>query len=178
MILFDEPVYNFLFNLYSEKMTFIMRLLTSLGSTLVIISGIISILFLFDFKHFKQMTIISLIGIISNHIIKEIVKRPRPSVFKLTSESSYSFPSSHTMMSTIFYGLLIYFIWEKLKNRKLKILLTIIFSIIILGTGISRIYLGAHYATDVLAGLILGLLYDFFFIKLYINKKNKETKRT
>ncbi len=176
MILFDECVYNFLMNFYSENITFVAKFFTSLGSTIVIITGILSILILFNKKYFKYTFIACLFGIILNIIIKNIVKRVRPSVFILTHADGYSFPSSHTMMSTIFYGLLIYFICNTVKSKRLKMFLSFLIGFIIIGIGLSRIYLGVHYATDVAAGFIIGLIYLFLFIKFYISKSYNKLK--
>lgn len=170
MILYDQKIYDLIMKLYSENATLIFKIFTSIGSTLVIITGIISILILFGKKEFKYMSIACSVGIIFVTILKNIIRRPRPSVFRLTYETGYSFPSSHTTMSTIFYGLLIYLIWKKVKNNKLKYFLTYIFILIIIGVGMSRIYLGVHYATDVTAGIIIGIIYDILFIKLLKEK--------
>ena len=170
MILYDQKIYDLIMKLYSENATLIFKIFTSIGSTLLIITGIISILILFGKKEFKYMSIASSVGIIFVTILKNIIRRPRPSVFRLTYETGYSFPSSHTTMSTIFYGLLIYLIWKKVKNNKLKYFLTYIFILIIIGVGMSRIYLGVHYATDVTAGIIIGIIYDILFIKLLKEK--------
>ena len=170
MILYDQKIYDLIMKLYSENATLIFKIFTSIGSTLLIITGIISILILFGKKEFKYMSSACSVGIIFVTILKNIIRRPRPSVFRLTYETGYSFPSSHTTMSTIFYGLLIYLIWKKVKNNKLKYFLTYIFILIIIGVGMSRIYLGVHYATDVTAGIIIGIIYDILFIKLLKEK--------
>ena len=175
MILFDYPFYQALMKLFSPNATLIFRFFTTFGSAIVIITGILSILILFNKKYFKYMSIACLLGIILNTIIKNIVKRPRPKVFVMTHSTGYSFPSSHTMMATIFFGLLIYFIWKTVKSRKLKYFLTFLFSFIIIGVGLSRIYLGVHYATDVLAAIIIGIIYLVLFTKFFINHK-KATK--
>lgn len=92
---------------------------------------------------------------------------------RLEQEPGYSFPSSHIMMSTIFYGMIIYFIWNYIKNKRLKYILSIAISLLIICIGLSRIYLGIHYATDVFSGFIIGLVYTIMFIKFYILKKEK-----
>ena len=75
------------------------------------------------------------------------------------------------MMSMIFYGLLIYYVTKFVKKKWLKNTLVGILSAIILFVGISRIYLGVHYVTDVLAGYIVGTIYLVFFIKFLKKKK-------
>lgn len=180
MILFDLPVYQFVMNIFSPTVTLttIMKFITTLGSAMVIITGILCVAILIkDKKYFKIFVLANLIGVILNNIIKLIVKRPRPTnTMVMTVERSYSFPSGHSMSSMIFYGLIIYYICKNMKNKKLKSFLVMLLSSIIFFIGLSRIYLGVHYATDVVGGYVFGLLYLVVFIKILnkIEGKNKK----
>ena len=82
------------------------------------------------------------------------------------------------MVATGFYGFLIYLIYKEVKNKKIKYPLIVFLSILILLIGISRIYLGAHYATDVIGGWIIGAVYLAFFIKYGYKKIAKKSKKT
>ena len=82
------------------------------------------------------------------------------------------------MVSAAFYGFLIYLIYKKVKNKYLKWTLISTLSIIVFLIGISRIYLGAHYATDVIGGWIIGDVYLAFFIKYGYKKIAKKSKKT
>ena len=82
------------------------------------------------------------------------------------------------MVATGFYGFLIYLIYKEVKNKKIKYPLIVFLSILILLIGISRIYLGAHYATDVIGGWIIGAVYLDFFIKYGYKKIVKKSKKT
>ena len=86
----------------------------------------------------------------------DIVCRSRPDHLRLVKQGGYSFPSGHSMITVCFYGLLMYLIMKKVKNKYLKIVSMIILSIIVITIPISRIYVGVHYPTDVVAGLSLG----------------------
>lgn len=180
MILFDLPVYQFIMSLFWPPTTWatIMKIITALGSTIVLITGILCVAILVkNKKYFLIFTICNLIGVIINNIIKLIVRRPRPTqTMLLTSETSYSFPSGHSMMSMIFYGLIIYYVCKFVKKQKLKIFLVGLLSMIIFLIGLSRIYLGVHYATDVLGGYILGIIYLVIFIKLQNKLSNKNSQ--
>lgn len=79
------------------------------------------------------------------------------------------------MMSTIFYGLIIYYVCKYIKNKKLRYALVSLLSLIVVMIGISRIYLGVHYATDVVAAYIFGIVYLIVYIKLS-NKFFKKEK--
>lgn len=181
MILFDLPVYQFIISILglAPTMTSIMKLITTLGSTIVIVAGILSIAVICwnNKKIFLTFLSANLIGVILNNLIKIIVRRPRPTqTLVMTAEKSYSFPSGHSMMSMIFYGLIIYYIMKYMKNKKLRNILVPLLSAVIFFIGISRIYLGVHYATDVLAGWIIGLVYLVIFIKVLNKISAKNSK--
>ena len=91
-------------------------------------------------------------------IFKAIVQRPRPDGFRLVVETGYSFPSGHSMFSMAFYGFLIWLVWHYEKDRLQRWLFCFSFAFIIVMIGISRIYLGVHYASDVLGGYSLTKL--------------------
>ena len=89
-------------------------------------------------------------------LIKSIIKRPRPALCLIHAQG-FSFPSGHATIAIIFFSFLIYTIRDRIKTRALRYLFIaeniIAFSLI----GFSRIYLGAHWVSDVIAGFSLGL---------------------
>ena len=100
-----------------------------------------------------------IITLLINQGLKYIIQRPRPPIEeRLITQDGYSYPSGHSMMAMCLYGVLIYLVNTKLKNKKLKIFLTIFLSIVILFIGISRIYVRVHYPSDVLWAYLLTLL--------------------
>lgn len=78
----------------------------------------------------------------------------------------YSFPSGHSMVSMAFYGFLIYLIYNNIKNKYIKWILISSLSILIILIGISRIYLGVHYTSDVLAGFLLSISYLVIYTRI------------
>ena len=109
-----------------------------------------------------------------NITLKQILQRPRPIEYRVIDESGYSLPSGHSMVSMAFYGYLIYFIYKHIENKYIKWSLIILLSILIISIGISRIYLGVHYTSDVIAGLLIALSYLIIYInvaKTYIYNK-------
>lgn len=175
MNIFDLSIYNFIFSFHSSAFTMFMRIISSLASPIVLITALLCIFFLFkDKRIFLQFFTVTFFAKAINLLIKTIIKRPRPSLATTISiETGYSFPSAHAMVGTVFYGFIIYLIRKNVKNKKIKNLVTLLLSIIIFLIGISRIYLGVHYATDVIAGFIFGLLILFIFIKLVYKKSEK-----
>lgn len=92
-----------------------------------------------------------------NLLIKEIVQRPRPADINLVIETGFSFPSGHSMVAMAFFGLLVWLVWKYEKDRTMRYACCAGLSLVILLIGISRIYLGVHYASDVLAGFCVSL---------------------
>lgn len=145
-------------------LTSIFKVITNLGGVycLIIIATLLTI-FIKDKKIAFSIPLNLIIITILNLFLKNIVERPRPIGYRLIDETGYSFPSGHSMISAAFYGLIIYFIWKNVKNTKLKYVLCMLLSIFIVLIGISRIYLGVHYASDVLGGFTISIAYLIIF---------------
>ena len=167
---FDISIYNVIMSLKSDFMTFIMKAITRFGDaeTLILIA-IICLIFIKNKKIGGSIAInLASVGLM-NYILKKIIQRPRPPLeFRMVEESSFSFPSGHAMASMAFYGLIIYFINKNMKNEKLKKIISISLSILIFLIGISRIYLGVHYASDVIAGFAISIVYLVLYITYII----------
>lgn len=161
IIQIDNIVYTFISNhLINDTITPLIKMITFLGSATGII--ILTIILFLIIKNKQQnillganLCIITLI----NQILKYLIMRPRPNIFRIVEESGYSFPSGHSMVSMAFYGYLIYLVYQNMKNKYLKWFLIITLAILIILIGISRIYLGVHYTTDVLGGFLISLSY-------------------
>lgn len=157
---FDNFIYHLITSHMNDSLTKVNKCFTFLGSTLFIIILSVFFFFFYLFKKRKNCSFIIastiIISTILNNVIKLIIRRERPLVLALVNEKSFSFPSGHTMASTALYGILLYFVIKSNLNKKVKIFLSIILVLIPLLVGVSRIYLGAHYASDVLGGFILS----------------------
>lgn len=171
----DSNTYSIIAKLMSNNVTAVMIFISYLGSAVVLICLTIALIILLKNKRdAKFITSNLVIVFLLNKILKLIIARPRPSVLRLVYEEGYSFPSGHAMVSMGFYGFLIYLAYKNIKNKKIKIPLIIFLSILILLIGVSRIYLGVHYATDIIGGFLIAIIYLILFIKfLYKNKKIK-----
>ena len=170
-IVLDEKGYYIISKyLISDNITPIFKIITFLANTYFFIP--LSILLFIIVKNKKiGLSIMMNLGLsaLTNFIIKNIVQRPRPLGYSLVKETGYSLPSGHSMVSMAFYGYLIYLVYKYIKNKKVKLFLIVLLSILILSIGISRIYLGVHYTTDVIAGYLLGISYLIIYI--IIDKK-------
>lgn len=151
--------------LISDFVTPIAKFITNFGGA-IFLSIATVMLFLFIKNKKIGLSIISNIVIIAvlNQLLKRILQRPRPTEFRIVEETGYSFPSGHSMVSMAFYGYLIYLIYRYIKNKYVKWTLITILSILICLIGISRIYLGVHYTSDVLGGFLLSISYLVIYI--------------
>ncbi len=175
-IYIDSIVYNYISNnIINKNRTEIVKVITNITSPImVIITALILVLAIKD-KKIKISLVINLLGItIINNLIKVIIARPRPEINKLVTETGYSFPSGHSITSMVFYGYLVYLTYKYINNKRIKIPLIIFLILLIPTIGLSRIYLGVHYTSDVLCGFLLGIIYLILFIS--ISKKYLERK--
>ena len=97
-----------------------------------------------------------------NIILKNIFTRERPNILRLINETSYSFPSGHAMINASLYTMLILLIFKFIQNVPKKITLSVICLALTIAIGISRVYLGVHYAGDILGGWLIGFAISVF----------------
>ncbi len=148
----DIIVYKWIHSYMSSSLTSFMISFTFLGSVI----GSIIICIICIVIHIKKGLWISLhvfIVALINVFIKNIVQRERPSFIRLVIEKGYSFPSAHAMASFTLFGFISYFLWKKYKYLSC---LMMCFPFLI---GITRIYLGVHYFSDVIAGFLFAFAY-------------------
>lgn len=157
---FDNAIYNLISKIINEPLTIILKIITTIGSAYVIIPVCIISVIYFWKKREATYILVNLITIFfSNQLLKRIVERPRPEGYRIVEELGFSFPSGHSMVSMAFYGFFIYLIYKKAKNKYIKWISISLITILIALIGISRIYLGVHYTSDVIAGFLLSIAY-------------------
>ena len=146
--------------LISDFTTPIAKFITNFGGAIFLITLTIALFIVIKNKKVGLSIIINLVVItVLNQILKHILQRPRPTEFRIIEETGYSFPSGHSMVSMAFYGYLIYLIYKYVKNKNVKWISIVLLSILICSIGISRIYLGVHYTSDVLGGFLISVSY-------------------
>ena len=154
-------------HIMSDTITPIAKAITQFGGAIFLITLSIILLIVIKNKKIGILIWINLaISTIINQILKNIIQRPRPTEFRIINENGYSFPSGHSMASAAFYGFLIYLIYKKVKNKYLKWILISLLSILIILIGASRVYLGVHYTSDVIAGILISTSYLIMFISI------------
>ena len=155
---FDDSIYNLLISLRSDFVDNFFKFITKFGNTITVITGTILLLILLK-KDDKVLLLSSIISIVStNQIIKHIIRRERPNHLRLIKQGGFSYPSGHAMVSIALYGILIYIVNKNIKNKVLRIILSILLILLIIGIGLSRIYVGVHYPSDILSGYILAIV--------------------
>lgn len=157
---FDIKIYDFIISFKSEFNTYFFKIITFLCSIkFIALMCIISILLTLikKDKSYLLIILVTLVSSVVNLIIKSIIRRDRPDKINwLITEGNFSFPSGHSMMATVFYGFLAYLLYRSNFNRNVKIIILIMMFFLILLIGISRIYLGVHYTSDVIGGFLWG----------------------
>jgi len=170
---------NYFYNLVTFKVNdFIINFykgVTFLGSTEFIIFLVIFFLILFIILKKRNygylISIVLIISTVINNVLKLIVRRERPLVLSFVEEHSFSFPSGHTMAAVSMYGILIYLILKSNLSKKLKGVISAVLGIIPVLVALSRVYLGAHFMSDVIGGIIVSTIL-LIVITYFVDKKN------
>ncbi len=162
----DDFVYSLVKPLISNDMTNIMQFITFFSDPIwCILLSCLMILFVKNKKISKAFILNLILVFLLNYVLKILFSRNRPADINLIVETGFSFPSGHAMMSLGIYGFLIYLLLLSDKNKISKIIGTCFLILLIFLIGISRIYLGVHYATDVIAGFVISASYLLLFIR-------------
>lgn len=170
---FDEKGY-FIVSKYliSDTMNPIAKCITNFANMYWLIGTSIVLLMVLKNKKTGLYIFINLgLSALVNFTLKQIIQRLRPIGHRIIDESGYSLPSGHSMVSMAFYGFLIYLIYKNVKNKYLKISVITLLSLLIISIGASRIYLGVHYTSDVLAGFLVAIAYLIIYIHAISNVK-------
>src|SRR6266542_3233073 len=158
----DAQLSTWLHSHGTPSLTSAMIVASSFGSTATVTCIAVALgLYLLWRQRFYWLTAVATSvagGALLNRLLKYAFHRPRPHfddpILKLTS---YSFPSGHTMMATVLYGALAAYLLAKTPDRRWRVLIIMSASLLIALVGFSRIYLGAHYLSDVLGAMAEGL---------------------
>jgi membrane-associated phospholipid phosphatase len=158
----DAQLSNWLHSQATPARTRAMFAITYFGSGAMVscIAAAFGIYFIWRRRFYWLAALVSSIygGMLLNRILKYAFQRPRPHFDDpLLSLTSYSFPSGHTMTATVVYGVLAAYFFTATRDWRLRILIFFVASLLILLVGFSRIYLGAHYLSDVLGAMAEGL---------------------
>ena len=169
---YDHNITEYVISHRSEALTKYFVFVTHVGDiygyaiVLIVFAG----LSYFVFKQWKlmlQVFFVLALSAISNLILKRFVDRARPGIEHMVSVETLSYPSGHAMSAMAFYGFLIYLIYRFRINSFLKYGIIFLLGILILSIGLSRIYLGVHFPSDIAGGFIAGFIWVVFCILIF-----------
>lgn len=177
---FDEATRAAVHQLASPALTFVMRGFSFVGSTLaltVLTALVIVLLALRKLGREAKLFAITMVGAaLLNMTLKLAFKRARPvPFFDLTPPETYSFPSGHSLMSACFFGVLAALWTTQIKSKRVRTIVWIISASMFLLIGFSRIYLGVHHTTDVIAGFSAALIWILVvrFVEMQLARRKR-----
>lgn len=175
---FDSRVFSILESYTTPARTKFVSFITFFGGADFLLPANIALILIFAFNkkirfHAWKILVVSVTGTIVLFSLKAILERERPIVPLISKAHGYSFPSGHSFSACLFFGMVAYFVYKTGLNKWVKwaIILTLI--LLVLAIGFSRVYLKVHYATDVIAGWLLGLMWLLLAKWLLINRRRK-----
>ncbi|OIK15655.1 phosphatase PAP2 family protein [Bacillus sp. MUM 116] len=175
---FDSTIISAVQGLETPVLTKVMKFFTYIGSTkVVIILSLFLLFFLYKVLH-HRLELILFVSVIAgagilNGLLKHFFHRARPNLHRLIEISGYSFPSGHAMSTFALYGIIAFLLWRHISSRMGRTILIIISCFMILAIGISRIYLGVHYPSDIIGGYFASgfwLAAAIWFFQFYKEK--------
>lgn len=158
---FDAATIHLVQGLESPELTQVMKFFTDAGSTIsVSILACLILGYLYFVLHHRAESVL-LFAVIAgaavlNQAFKLVFHRPRPETHRLIEVTGYSFPSGHSMTAFAMYGALTFLLWRHTPSRWGRTIIILIGVVITLAIGISRVYLGVHYPSDVIGGYLAG----------------------
>jgi len=177
---FDEVTREAVHQLASPAMTTAMRGISALGSMLFLLSATAVVIIWFASRKWgreaKLMAATMTGASLLNVTLKLAFKRARPvPFFDLLPPESYSFPSGHSLTSACFYGAFAAIITARIKRRRARVLVWIVCTTTFVLIGLSRIYLGVHHTTDVIAGFAAALIWILVvrFVELTLRRRRR-----
>ena len=161
LIGFDQPIQTAIRGDLPASLTVLFRTITHLIDIPVIITWVLIVAFIFYRKQWKLESYLMLGNLTLAGILivtfKNIYQRPRPEIVHLVEEEGFSFPSGHSLAVTIMVGTLIVILSQRIKNTTWRKVVQILLSLYLVSVLVSRVYLGVHYPSDVIASLCVGL---------------------
>lgn len=169
---YDQAITDYVISFRNPALTKYFIFMTNVGDLygyliVVAISGIISYFVFKKWRGVVQTVFVLLLASLSNMMLKRFFDRARPSIEHLVSVETLSYPSGHAMSAMAFYGFVIYLFFRFKINHFLKTAIIILLVFVILSIGISRIYLGVHFPSDIAGGYIAGFIWVAFCILIF-----------
>ncbi len=169
---YDRTVTDFVISYRTPELNKFFQIITDAGDLYgyIIATTIAAVYFFLKFRNWKiilELLSVTILAALSNIALKRVINRARPDIEHLVVVESLSYPSGHSMSAMAFYGFLIYLSFRIKMKKWLRALFCLICIFLILGIGISRVYLGVHFPSDVLGGYTAGLIWIAFCVILF-----------
>ncbi|HEY2493430.1 MAG TPA: phosphatase PAP2 family protein [Paenibacillus sp.] len=179
---FDNRLISLIQGQENVYLTPIMKFFTFIGSGLPItIITIMIMVVLYAVLKFRW-ELLFFVGVVVgsallNVVLKLIFHRARPTLHRIVEANGYSFPSGHSMAAFTLYGILCFLLWKHARVALTRTLLIVIGSIMIAAIGVSRIYLGVHYPSDVVGGYLASGTWLAVSIGIYQRMLDKRSTK-
>lgn len=169
---YDQQISDYVISFRTPLLTEYFIFITNVGDfygyvVVLCLAVVVSVLYFKNWKYILQTVFVLLLASISNVMLKRLVNRARPGAEHLVVVETLSYPSGHAMSAMAFYGFLIYLFYRFKISGLLKTGIILLLVVMILSIGISRIYLGVHFPSDIAGGYIAGLIWVGFCILLF-----------
>jgi len=164
---YDQRITDYVISLRSPGLTQYFKIVTEIGDAygylvVLVIVTVLSALVFKRWKYIGQIVLVLALSAISNMMLKRAIDRARPGIEHLVSVETLSYPSGHAMSAMAFYGFLIYLIYNFDMGRWVKVGSILFFIVLILSIGISPIYFGVPFPSDIARGFIASFILVFF----------------
>ena len=165
----DLAISQYVYSIRTPYFDQFWTIITDFGGKYMILLSLIITIILIAKKHCQKaiwFVIPIFVSFCANIILKILVGRSRPTISQIITETDFSFPSGHSSGSMVFWTMLTCLCFGMTKNKLVRITSCVVASVIIIGVGFSRVYLGVHYPSDVVAGWIQSLVILSIFCKI------------
>ncbi len=169
---YDDKITDYIISFRSPALTHYFTFVTHIGGlygyiSVVVLSALISFIIFKKWKYMAQITLVLTLSALSNLVLKRFINRARPDIEHLVTVETLSYPSGHAMAAMAFYGFLIYLFYKFKMLKIIKYSIILLLTILIISIGLSRIYLGVHFPSDIAGGFIAGAIWVIFCIILF-----------
>ncbi|MDI4645763.1 phosphatase PAP2 family protein [Cohnella hashimotonis] len=180
---FDRSIIRFMQGFETPGLSQVMKFFTAIGAGLPVtaIAVAIAMLLFFVLKHRRELIlfVFALAGSqLLNVVLKLAFHRERPDIHRIIQVSGYSFPSGHSMGAFSLYGISAYLLWKHVPAKWGRSVLIAASAALVLAIGVSRIYLGVHYPSDVLGGYLASAFWLASSIWVYRKYDKRRANRT
>ncbi len=169
---YDTQITDFVISFRTPALNNFFTFVTDVGDFhgYLVMTALATLFLFLKLRHWKfifQLIGVLVLASLSNIALKNAIDRARPTLEHMVVVKTLSYPSGHAMSAMAFYGFLVYLTFQIKMAKWLRFALTALFTLLILSIGISRIYLGVHFPSDVAGGFIAGLIWVAFCIILF-----------